>query len=980
MKNILILLLLIPFFGFAQIQDEYYRVSDWTFLPDSVVQLTDTTYSIFAEPANYNDPGSIDRIVGGYVVDFVGHRYVVIDSTDTHLTIFDIYKTGQAPQTGQIAHCYRSVGNGEADFIGSVDYSTLDASARWKINGADNELMWQKVKTKVPYLGAERDVDLGANSISTDTVKIDGVPLLLNTFKKDSLGGAGNIFYSTGASSQPASGSVNQVIGGNALTSGYVPYFNGTNLANTNAYFDGTNVGIGRTFPLAKLHISGTNHVVGAGYNDYGNLFIGTTDGWAVNKGGTLSLGGNYLNGGEYNPILSVSFAKIHGKMETDGSGYLDGYLAFETGNNDLAPYSFERMRITSDGNVGIGTTTPSEALDVNGNAIADVLKSRVPTGTPPLVVASTTKVDNLNVEMLDGKHASDFQLKSDTLTFDATLSDLNDSTAAIRALANTKATISGTDNYIMKKTGDNTLGNSSISEDALYNYFGKPAYFTNGFNVTRMSTADLQNNKTTNSGILTNSGYGMLNKDSTALAYSGWWHVINMHHTDNNGFNAQIIAPLSATDPNLHWRNSASGIWSAWKTLKSDNGADLWGFGTLTPSARIHSQSTGTQLRLGYDANKYTDLSTTSAGTFNISPSGGFTNFSGGISASAFSTFTGQVEMTGLDVNLGASTVLRKNGSDIFTAPITMGACGSAGQVLTSTGLNSAPTWTTPATGSGSGITSIGIQVPTGLTVSPASLTANGTFTIGLQSGYSIPTTANQTNWSTAYSQRLISVSASYPLYLSLTNNVLTGYLHQRLVDFANANQSTGYLYWNGSSYSYQAATTTYTLPTASNSTLGGIQVSSTDGGLAMSGNYLLQKDNVLTARTPVLSDPIAFYDASATAQGQTTFAEIRTIMNGVQTLTSASSITMNFATAPKGSLSLATNSTITITNVPDGGEGSIEVTSSGAYTLAIAGSTGYTSTQKMGTVSAIASSAHTTVFYWRSGTVLYYGFLLNN
>lgn len=69
-----------------------------------------------------------------------------------------------------------------------------------------------------------------------------------------------------------------------------------------------------------------------------------------------------------------------------------------------------------------------------------------------------------------------------------------------------------------------------------------------------------------------------------------------------------------------------------------------------------------------------------------------------------------------------------------------------------------------------------------------------------------------------------------------------------------------------------------------------------------------------------------------------------------------------------------------LTITNITDGGEGQIEVTNSGLYTLAIAGSTGYTTTQKMGTVSAIASSAHTTVFYWRSGTVLYYGFLLNN
>ena len=317
--------------------------------------------------------------------------------------------------------------------------------------------------------------------------------------------------------------------------------------------------------------------------------------------------------------------------------------------------------------------------------------------------------------------------------------------------------------------------------------------------------------------------------------------------------------------------------------------------------------------MRLGYDATKYTDLSTNSAGTFNISPSGGFTNISGGISARAFSTFTGQVEMTGLDVNLGASTVLRKNGSDIFTAPITMGACGSAGQVLTSTGLNSAPTWTTPATGSGSGITSIGIQVPTGLTVSPASLTANGTFTIGLQSGYSIPTTANQTNWSTAYTNRITSASGTTPLALSISNNTLSGSLSWTLTNINNATPSVGYLYYNGSSYYYQAATTTYTLPTASNSTLGGIQVSSTDGGLAMSGNYLLQKDNVLTTRTPEVSDYIAFYDNSATAQGKMTLSTLGSLIGGSGAVTSVSGtapMVSSGGTTPAISISAATTS----------------------------------------------------------------------
>lgn len=48
--------------------------------------------------------------------------------------------------------------------------------------------------------------------------------------------------------------------------------------------------------------------------------------------------------------------------------------------------------------------------------------------------------------------------------------------------------------------------------------------------------------------------------------------------------------------------------------------------------------------------------------------------------------------------------------------------------------------------------LTSLGINVPTGLTVSGSPVTSSGIITIGLAAGYSIPTTAKQTNWDTAY------------------------------------------------------------------------------------------------------------------------------------------------------------------------------------------------------------------------------------
>ena len=55
---------------------------------------------------------------------------------------------------------------------------------------------------------------------------------------------------------------------------------------------------------------------------------------------------------------------------------------------------------------------------------------------------------------------------------------------------------------------------------------------------------------------------------------------------------------------------------------------------------------------------------------------------------------------------------------------------------------------------GGGSGtVTSIKITVPTGFSISPTSaITTSGTFAISFASGYSLPTTAKQSNWDTAY------------------------------------------------------------------------------------------------------------------------------------------------------------------------------------------------------------------------------------
>jgi hypothetical protein len=103
-----------------------------------------------------------------------------------------------------------------------------------------------------------------------------------------------------------------------------------------------------------------------------------------------------------------------------------DNNLAFQQISNSPITFftnNLERLRILGNGNVGIGTATPNAAMEENGTAKFDQavtfvqpitstnqLISAVATGTAPLQVTSTTQVNNLNANFLQGHPASDFQ------------------------------------------------------------------------------------------------------------------------------------------------------------------------------------------------------------------------------------------------------------------------------------------------------------------------------------------------------------------------------------------------------------------------------------------------------------------------------------------------------------------------------------------------------------------------------------------
>jgi Chaperone of endosialidase len=58
--------------------------------------------------------------------------------------------------------------------------------------------------------------------------------------------------------------------------------------------------------------------------------------------------------------------------------------------------------------------------------------------------------------------------------------------------------------------------------------------------------------------------------------------------------------------------------------------------------------------------------------------------------------------------------------------------------------------------------VTSVAMTTPTGLTVTGSPITTSGTLALALATGYSIPTTASQTNWDSAYNDKINSAAVS--------------------------------------------------------------------------------------------------------------------------------------------------------------------------------------------------------------------------
>jgi hypothetical protein len=272
---------------------------------------------------------------------------------------------------------------------GNVGIGTTSPGEKLEVNGVISGILGLNVGAN--SLGTDRMFQISGTSFTTGTSQFGIVNNPTMTTPTTLYGYYGGVTVTSATNSyamylEATSGTV---------TNKYGIYQTGTGDKN---YFAG-NVGIGTDSPGAKLHVSGGMMELDDGYGlrwgdnsvgIYGNaanetisMYTSASERIRIDSSGNVGIGTTAPFGTAANrTVLSVNgTTDVSLNVGTGGSqrAYLYGSSTYaDLGTIGSLPLVFspnntERMRISSAGNVGIGTISPAAKLDIGGNAVGSV-------------------------------------------------------------------------------------------------------------------------------------------------------------------------------------------------------------------------------------------------------------------------------------------------------------------------------------------------------------------------------------------------------------------------------------------------------------------------------------------------------------------------------------------------------------------------------------------------------------------------------
>ena len=355
----------------------------------------------------YANPSLVNSAVTGKVLTGLSVSGSAVVSTDSVLTAVGKLQNQVNALAGGVSYqgtwnastntptLTSSVGTKGYYYVVSVEGSTnLNGITDWKLGdwAIYDGTVWQKVDNTdavVSVNGYTGIVTLAKADIGLGNVENTALSTWAGSSNITTLGTIGTGVWQGSAIGDTYISSAatwNAKIGG-SLTTGYLPVATGSGTVGNSAIFqNASNVGIGTTSPLSRLHIA--NSSTGAV-----QLYIHNTNG---STGSSSELVFGVWNGaiptGSGNPGPSAKITAINTDVSTASTD-----LAFHTYASSFT--SQERLRITSTGNVLINTTTDNGAkLQVNGDISVktNILLSAV---TPYFAFNDTSLGDNAFVQ-----------------------------------------------------------------------------------------------------------------------------------------------------------------------------------------------------------------------------------------------------------------------------------------------------------------------------------------------------------------------------------------------------------------------------------------------------------------------------------------------------------------------------------------------------------------------------------------------------